>query len=124
CLSLNPELKDLMKNSKDYEKLKWAWEEWRTAVGRKLKPLYLQYVELINKQAQLNNYTDYGHMSRMSYESETFEEDMLSLYDELKPLYELLHSYVRRKSYNQYGSKIIKLDGPLPACILGDMWGR
>ncbi|CAL4122237.1 unnamed protein product [Meganyctiphanes norvegica] len=124
CLSLDPELQQLMKNSKDYEKLKWAWEEWRTAVGRKLKPLYLEYVELLNKQAKLNNYTDYGHQLRMRYESETFEEEMLSLYDELKPLYELLHSYVRRKFYNQYGPKIIKLNGPLPACILGDMWGR
>ncbi|CAG0897557.1 unnamed protein product [Cyprideis torosa] len=61
---------------------------------------------------------------RDRYELESFEEDMLALYEQLRPLYMELHAYVRRKLYNQYGPDVIDLTGPIPSHILGDMWGR
>lgn len=62
-------------------------------------------------------------MSRVSqYETETFEEDMLRMYKELDPLYRLVHAYVRKKLRLVYPQ--IEERGLLPACVLGDMWGR
>ena len=42
----------------------------------------------------------------------------------MKPLYQQLHAYVRRKLYDIYGGDVIDLQGPLPASVLSDMWGR
>uniref|UniRef100_A0A8C7ZA79 Angiotensin-converting enzyme n=1 Tax=Oryzias sinensis TaxID=183150 RepID=A0A8C7ZA79_9TELE len=46
------------------------------------------------------------------------------LYKTIEPLYQHLHAFVRRKLYNQYGSKYINLKGPIPAHLLGNMWAQ
>lgn len=76
---------------------------WRIQTGRKMKPLYERYVELKNQGARLNNFTDAGDQWRSEYETETFEADIMSMYEELRPLYEELHAYVRRNLHNVYG---------------------
>ncbi|XP_069183184.1 angiotensin-converting enzyme-like [Procambarus clarkii] len=122
CVSLDPDLTRKMAESRNYDELKFIWESWRTNVSRKMRPLYLQYMELANKKAVLNDYTDYGDQLRMHYETKTFEEDMLNLYKELDPLYRLIHAFVRKRLRLVYPQ--IKARGHLPACVLGDMWGR
>jgi hypothetical protein len=42
----------------------------------------------------------------------------------MEPLYLELHAYIRRKLYETYGEEKIDLLGPIPAHLLGDMWGR
>ena len=49
---------------------------------------------------------------------------MLSLYADMEDFYKQLHAYVRRKLHDVYGNDVIDLQGPLPASILSDMWGR
>jgi hypothetical protein len=68
-------------------------------------------VELKNKLAVLNGYTDYGDQLRQKYEDDEFESDVLSLYDEMRPLYLNLHAYIRRKLYETYGPDAVKLNG-------------
>lgn len=43
-----------MANSTDYHERLWAWEGWRADVGRMMRPLYKEYVELKNEVAILN----------------------------------------------------------------------
>lgn len=43
---------------------------------------------------------------------------------QIKPLYELLHAYVRRRLREAYGPERISRSAPIPAHILGDMWGQ
>ena len=62
---------------------------------------------------------DTGAYWRSSYEVEDLKSDVQKLYDELKPFYQQLHAYVRRKLFNVYGSKYVNLEGPIPAHILG-----
>jgi len=93
-------------------------------VGRKIKPLYLRYVELKNKLARLNGMTDLGEQWRARYETPDLEGDVMALYSQLEPLYKELHAYIRRKLYKVYGGRDIDLRGPLPAHLLSDMWGR
>lgn len=44
-----------MANSTDYHERLWAWEGWRADVGRLMRPLYEEYVELKNEVAELNS---------------------------------------------------------------------
>lgn len=102
----------------------WAWQHWHQGVGRAIKPLYVNYVDLKNKLARLKGYNDYGDQWRQKYETKELEPQVQQLYQEIEPLYRQLHAYVRRKLYQTYGPSVIDLQGPLPAHLLGDMWGR
>lgn len=93
-------------------------------VGRQLRPLYLRYVTLKNKQARLNGFKDYGDQWRQKYETTELESIVKNLYLQVEPLYKQLHAYVRRQLYQTYGAEHINLTGALPAHLLGDMWGR
>jgi peptidyl-dipeptidase A len=60
-----------------------------------------------------------GALWRSKYESDTLEQDLEQLYQELQPLYLNLHAYVRRALYRYYGSEVINTRGPIPAHLLG-----
>ncbi|XP_021009138.1 angiotensin-converting enzyme 2 [Mus caroli] len=133
CLLLEPGLDEIMATSTDYHSRLWAWEGWRAEVGKQLRPLYEEYVVLKNEMARANNYNDYGDYWRGDYEAEGADgysynrnqliEDVERTFAEIKPLYEHLHAYVRRKLMDTYPS-YISPTGCLPAHLLGDMWGR
>ncbi|XP_045110504.1 angiotensin-converting enzyme-like isoform X5 [Portunus trituberculatus] len=122
CVGLDPDLTNLMANSRNYSELLEIWKGWRESVSREIKPYYLQYLDLMNKMARLNNFSDAGEMWRDKYETPAFEAAMEDLYKEVRPLYLLIHAYVRRRLRQHYPQ--IEPRGALPACVLGDMWGR
>ncbi|EPY86413.1 angiotensin-converting enzyme [Camelus ferus] len=124
CLSLEPDLEEVMATSRDQKELLWAWQGWRDAVGRQLRTTFERYVQLSNKAAKLNGYKDMGALWRSTYESNMLEEDLEKLYQELQPLYLNLHSYVRRALHRFYGPELIDLRGPIPAHVLGNMWAQ
>ncbi|XP_040473534.1 angiotensin-converting enzyme [Falco naumanni] len=124
CHPLDPDLTDIMATSRDYDELLFAWKGWRDASGKKIKNNYKRYVELSNKAAMLNGYTDNGAFWRSLYETPTFQEDLERLYLQLQPLYLNLHAYVRRALYKKYGAERINLRGPIPAHLLGNMWAQ
>ena len=64
-------------------------------------------------------YNDTGEYWRSSYESPTFQQDLEHLLDQLKPLYEQLHTYVRRKLQKKYGKDKFPASGHIPAHLLG-----
>jgi len=43
-----------MARSRDWEELTWAWREWRSQTGRKMKDSYREFAELHNKAARMN----------------------------------------------------------------------
>ncbi|XP_061223897.1 angiotensin-converting enzyme [Neopsephotus bourkii] len=124
CHPLDPDLTDIMATSRDYDELLFAWKGWRDASGKQIKNNYKRYVELSNKAAVLNGYSDNGAFWRSLYETSTFEEDLERLYLQLQPLYLNLHAYVRRALYRKYGEEHINLKGPIPAHLLGNMWAQ
>ncbi|XP_037350441.1 angiotensin-converting enzyme-like protein Ace3 [Talpa occidentalis] len=124
CLSLEPDLQEIMATSQDERELVWAWQGWRDAVGRPLRFIFEHYVQLSNKIANLNGYKDMGAMWRAKYESDTLEWELEQLYQELRPLYLNLHAYVRRALHRHYGPHMIDLRGPIPAHLLGNMWAQ
>ena len=124
CYSLEPGLTKIMSESTNATERLWAWRQWHEGVGRAIRPLYVKYVDLKNRQARLNGYSDYGDQWRQKYETKELESQVRELYRQLEPLYRQLHAYVRRRLYETYGAEVIDLQGPLPAHLLGDMWGR
>ncbi|XP_010012983.1 PREDICTED: angiotensin-converting enzyme [Nestor notabilis] len=124
CHPLDPDLTDIMATSRDYDELLFVWKGWRDASGKQIKNNYKRYVELSNKAAVLNGYSDNGAFWRSLYETSTFEEDLERLYLQLQPLYLNLHAYVRRALYRKYGGEHINLKGPIPAHLLGNMWAQ
>ncbi|XP_030629868.1 angiotensin-converting enzyme isoform X2 [Chanos chanos] len=124
CWSLEPELTDIMANSRSYKRLLYAWEGWHNQSGMPLKKLYPEFVQLSNKASQMDGFADTGEYWRSWYESPTFETDLETIFQQLQPLYLNLHAFVRRKLYDFYGPKYINLKGPIPAHLLGNMWSQ
>ncbi|XP_060058520.1 angiotensin-converting enzyme-like protein Ace3 isoform X2 [Erinaceus europaeus] len=124
CLDLESDLQELMATSRDPKELLWAWQGWRDAVGRQIRPTFEHYVQFSNKVAQLNGYKDMGALWRSKYESDTLEQDLEVLYQELQPLYLNLHAYVRRALHHHYGPEVVALKRPIPAHLLGNMWAQ
>lgn len=124
CKALDPELTNIMAQSRDYSELLHSWKGWRDASGKKIRDQFRKYVEMSNKAAKLNGYSDNGAFWRSLYETPSFEEDLEKIWQELQPLYLNLHAYVRRALYKKYGAAYINLRGPIPAHLLGNMWAQ
>ncbi|CAH1242075.1 ACE [Branchiostoma lanceolatum] len=126
CLALNPDLYDCLASERDYDRLRFCWEGWRDAVGRKLKDKYPRFVELSNDAVSQDaqNWEDTGAYWRSWYETADFQEQLENLYNQLSPLYNNLHAYVRKKLREQYGQDKISATGPIPAHLLGNMWSQ
>nr|CAD7201152.1 unnamed protein product [Timema douglasi] len=116
--SIYPGIESVISSSRDYDELTYAWKSWRDATGPKMREDYKKYVEINNIAAAENGFSDNGEMWRSSFESETFIADMDALWEQVRPLYDELHKYVRTKLRGVYGDKMDDSDGLLPAHIL------
>ncbi|KAI8513657.1 hypothetical protein Bbelb_079810 [Branchiostoma belcheri] len=126
CLVLKPDLSDCLADSRDYDRLRFCWEGWRDAVGRQLKDKYPRFVELSNDAVRqgVPYWEDTGAYWRSWYETADFQEQLENLYNQLTPLYNNLHAYVRKKLRATYGQDKISATGPIPAHLLGNMWSQ
>ncbi|XP_041460863.1 angiotensin-converting enzyme-like [Lytechinus variegatus] len=124
CYNLNPGLSKIMASSRNYSELLWAWDSWRAAVGPANRQDFVRYVVLKNKVAVANGESNAATYWQSAYGNETFPVMVEELYQQIRPLYEQLHAYVRRKLYGVYGPKYINLRGPIPAHIVGNMWAQ
>ena len=68
--------------------------------------------------ADFRSATDYW---LFPYESPTFRYELEGVWDQVRPLYELLHAYVRRKLRDLYGPDKLSRKAPLPAHVLGNV---
>ena len=124
CLSL-PDLEEIMTNSRDPEELKKAWVGWHQ-IAVPIRKDYVRFVELSNKGAQEMGFKDTGAMWREKYDMppDAFAAEMERLWQQVKPLYDSLYTYTRRKLSEKYGSTVVPLDKPIPAHLLGNMWAQ
>ncbi len=123
CLSLG-ELETIMAESRNPEELKKAWMGWHQ-VSPKYRKDYARFVELANKGAGELGFKDLGAMWRSNYDMEpdAFAAEMERLWQQVKPLYDSLHTYVRAKLRQKYGDAV-PANGPIPAHLLGNMWSQ
>uniref|UniRef100_A0A1B6KA09 Angiotensin-converting enzyme n=1 Tax=Graphocephala atropunctata TaxID=36148 RepID=A0A1B6KA09_9HEMI len=123
-LRLEPDIQNIMAHSHDWDELQHTWVEWNRRSGMKVRDLYEQLVDLSNYAARLNNFTDYAEYWMFPYEAASLRFDLEDVWEEIRPLYEQLHAYIRRKLRDLYGPEKISRQAPLPAHILGNMWAQ
>ncbi|XP_046683551.1 angiotensin-converting enzyme-like [Homalodisca vitripennis] len=119
------DISNKLANSDNPCEMAYYWDGWHTSVGKAVKDRFQEYVELENEAAVLNNYTDNAAKWIAKYETDDFENVIAKLMKKIRPLFKQLHAYVRRKLWLYYGkdSTIIDLKGPIPASLLGNLWG-
>jgi peptidyl-dipeptidase A len=123
CFSLG-DLEKVLAESRNSEELKQAWLGWHS-VSPKYRQRYARFVELANEGAREMNFKDVGAMWRTNYDMEpdAFAAEMERLWNQVKPLYDSLHTYVRTKLRQKYGA-VVPATGPIPAHLLGNMWAQ
>jgi peptidyl-dipeptidase A len=124
CMDLGT-LEDIMAKSRDYDENLEAWVGWRT-ISPPMRDKYRRFAELANEGAAELGYADLGEMWRAEYDMSPveFEQEVLRLYDQVKPLYDQLHCYARDALARHYGEDKVPLDAPIPAHLLGNMWAQ
>ncbi|MEP4889226.1 MAG: M2 family metallopeptidase [Aliiglaciecola sp.] len=124
CFSL-PEMSNIMASERDPKLLLEMWEGWRQ-VSPPMKALYAEQTELANLGAQELGKKDLSEMWRGSYdmEAEAFGQELDRLWGQVKPFYEALHCHVRAELGEKYGEDVVPQDEPIPAHLLGNMWGQ
>ncbi len=124
CLSLG-DLSSIMSKSRKYDELLDAWTGWHS-ISPPIRKKYERYVELGNKGAKEIGFSDMGALWRSGYDmtADQFEADTERLWQEVKPLYDELHCYVRSRLQAKYGKDKIADKAPIPAHLLGNMWAQ
>ncbi|MCS0612129.1 M2 family metallopeptidase [Massilia kyonggiensis] len=124
CMPLG-QLEKVLATSHDPARLKEVWLGWH-AQSPAYKQDYAKYVELSNKGARAMGYADTGALWRSRYDMapDAFAAEMERLWQQVKPLYDSLHTYTRYKLRQAYGPDAVPADGPIPAHLLGNMWAQ
>jgi peptidyl-dipeptidase A len=102
------------------------WTSWHDNVGAPMKDDYVRMVEIGNAGASELGFKDVGDMWRANYDmpAEDFAALTEQLWQEVKPLYQSLHTYVRWKLNEKYGDAVQPKTGPIRADLLGNMWAQ
>jgi peptidyl-dipeptidase A len=124
CLPIG-EVEQVLASSRDTQEMKEIWTAWH-AIGAPLRQKYTRFIQLQNKGAQELGFKDMGAMWRSNYDMppEQFAAEVERLWNEVRPLYESLHAYVRTRISKQYGSQAVTKDGLIRADLLGNPWAQ
>lgn len=118
-------LSRLLAEKSDPAILEDAWTGWHR-VGRTMRRDFTRYVELANRGSREIGFEDTGAMWRSRYDMppDRFAAEVERLWTEVRPLYDALHAYVRRRLSEIYGEERVPPTGPIPIQFLGNMWGQ
>ncbi len=124
CLDITA-IEKLMSTSRDPETLKEVWTGWH-AIAPPMRQRYARFVALSNEGAREIGFKDTGALWRAGYDMtpEEFSADLERLWNQVRPLYLSLHTFVRWKLAAKYGPNIVPPDGPIPAHLLGNPWAQ
>jgi peptidyl-dipeptidase A len=124
CLDITA-IEKLMSTNRDPEALKEVWTGWH-AIAPPMRQRYSRFVDLSNQGAREIGFKDTGALWRAGYDMTPgeFSADLERLWNQVKPLYLSLHTYVRWKLAEKYGPGVVPTDGPIPAHLLGNPWAQ
>ncbi len=124
CLDITA-IEKIMSESRDPNELKDLWIGWHK-VGAPMRDRYARFVDLSNQGAREIGYKDVGAMWRAGYDMtpEQFSAELERLWQQVRPLYLALHTFVRARLSQHYGANLVPPDGPIPADLLGNPWAQ
>ncbi|MBC7985384.1 MAG: M2 family metallopeptidase, partial [Sphingomonadaceae bacterium] len=110
---------------RDPAQLAEMWTTWH-ANGAQMRQGYARLTEIANAGASDLGYPDAGALWRSNYDMPPDEFAALTdqLWNEVRPLYDQLHCYVRAELNEQYGEAVQPAAGPIRADLLGNMWAQ
>ncbi|MDP4604591.1 MAG: M2 family metallopeptidase [Erythrobacter sp.] len=108
------------------EELKEMWASWHDNVGAPMREDYTRMIGIANEGAKELGFADLGAMWRSGYDmsADEFAAETERMWQEVKPLYIALHTYVRGKLNDKYGDAVQPRTGPIRADLLGNMWAQ
>ena len=115
-----------MGTNRNPAELQEMWVSWHDNVGAPMREDFTKMVAIANEGAAELGFSDVGTMWRSGYDMppEDFAKLTDKLWEEVRPLYEALHTYVRGKLNQKYGSSVQGASGPIRADLLGNMWAQ
>jgi peptidyl-dipeptidase A len=124
CLDITA-IEKLMSTNRNPAELLELWEGWH-AIAPPMRRRYSRFVDLSNQGAREIGFKDTGALWRAGYDMtpEEFSADLERLWNQVKPLYLSLHTYVRWKLAEKYGPNVLPPGGPIPAHLLGNPWAQ
>ena len=124
CLDITA-IEKQMGESRDPERLKQLWVGWH-AVGAPMRDRYARFVQLSNQGARDLGFQDTGELWRSNYDMPAgeFAADVDRLWEQVRPLYLSLFTFVRAKLSQKYGPQVVPPDGPIRADLLGNPWAQ
>ncbi len=102
------------------------WSSWHNNVGAPMREDYSRMIGIANDGAKELGFSDLGAMWRSNYDMDPdqFAAETERMWQEVKPLYIALHTYVRRKLNEKHGDGVQPATGPIRADLLGNMWAQ
>ena len=87
---------------------------------------YQRMIAIANEGSKELGFADLGAMWRSNYDMDPdqFAAETERMWQEVKPLYMALHTYVRSKLNAKYGDEVQPATGPIRADLLGNMWAQ
>ena len=124
CLDITA-IERIMASSRDPKELQEVWAGWH-AVGAPMRQRYARFVELSNQGAREIGFKDTGAMWRSGYDMtpEQFSAEEERLWQQVRPLYLSLYTFVRNRLSQHYGADLVPPNGPMPADLLGNPWAQ
>ncbi|RIJ32622.1 M2 family metallopeptidase [Henriciella mobilis] len=119
------QLSTIIETSRDPDELKAVWEGWRT-ISPPMLVDYARMVAIANEGANELGYDNLKTMWLSTYDMppEEMADEVDRLWQQVSPLYEELHCYVRGELNDYYGDEIQPATGPIRADLLGNMWSQ
>jgi peptidyl-dipeptidase A len=124
CLDITA-IEKLMGENRNPEQLKELWTGWH-AIGAPMRKRYARFVELSNQGARDMGFKDTGVLWRAGYDMppDQFSADVDRLWEQVRPLYLSLYTFVRARFSQKYGPQVVTPDGPMRADLLGNPWAQ
>ncbi|HCJ42778.1 MAG TPA: peptidyl-dipeptidase, partial [Erythrobacter sp.] len=97
------------------------WTSWHDNLGAPMREDYQRMIAIANEGSKELGFADLGAMWRSNYDMDPdqFAAETERMWQEVKPLYMALHTYVRGKLNAKYGAEVQPADGPIRADLLG-----
>lgn len=113
-----------VRTERNPERLRRLWEGWYDTTGPQ-RQRYLEYTDLLNQGARDSGLNNAAEVSLAAYEVDpaTFERELQALWDEVRPLYRLLHAYARERLAERYPG-YVDPRGLIPIHLTGNLWGQ
>ena len=102
------------------------WTSWHDNVGAPMRGDYQRMIAIANEGSKELGFADLGAMWRSNYDMDPdqFAGETERMWQEVKPLYMALHTYVRSKLNEKYGDDVQPATGAIRADLLGNMWAQ